>query len=166
MNENENNFESLRRLLTLKRHEIPAPGYFHDFSGRVVGRIRAGEAGASERRFGETPWLVKLLQTFEFKPAFTGAFASSLLLLLVLGIVFAERPDVMPQTQTLLQPMTQTDGAATQLAAASPMSLPQTSEPTGIIASTNPVLSLQPVASLFGEQNAFAQQVSFAVPGN
>jgi hypothetical protein len=161
MNENENNFESLRRALALKRHEIPPPGYFHNFSGKVLARIRAGETQESS-----VAWFSKLIEAFKFKPAFAGAFASALCLLLVFGIVYAERPDVMPQTQTFLQPMSQPDGAATQLAAASPMSLPQTSEPTGIIASTNPVLSLQPVASLFGEQNQFAQQVNFTVPGN
>ena len=46
MNENENNFESLRRLLALKRHEMPPPGYFNNFSSQVVHRIRAGEPEA------------------------------------------------------------------------------------------------------------------------
>ncbi len=45
MNENEQNFDELKRLLKLKRHEVPPPGYFNNFSGEVISRIRAGEAG-------------------------------------------------------------------------------------------------------------------------
>jgi hypothetical protein len=158
MNENENNFESLRRLLTLKRYEIPPPGYFNNFSGTVISRIRAGETSES---VGD--WFSKLLQVFEFKPAFAGAFASGLVVLLVFGIVFAERPDSAPQP--LLEAMTQNSGSAPQLATVSSVALPQTDQ-TGIIASTNPVLNLQPIASLFGQQNPFAQQVSFTPSGN
>jgi len=47
MNENENNFESLRRLLAHKRHETPPPGYFNSFSGQIIACIRAGEARAA-----------------------------------------------------------------------------------------------------------------------
>ncbi len=36
-------FESLRRLLTLKRHEKPPPGFFSDFSDRVLSRIAVEE---------------------------------------------------------------------------------------------------------------------------
>ena len=158
MNENENNFESLRRLLALKRHEIPPPGYFNSFSGAVISRIRAGETSES---VGD--WFSKLLQAFEFKPAFAGAFASALFLLLVFGIIFAEQPDSAPQP--LLQAMTQNNGSVPQLASVSSIALPQTDQ-AGIIASTNPVLNLQPIASLFGQQNPFAQQVSFSPSGN
>jgi hypothetical protein len=159
MSENENNFEMLRRLLALKRHEIPPPGYFNRFSGEVIARIHVGEAGEST---GD--WSSRLLRAFEFRPAFAGAFASALVLLLVFGIVFAERPDSMPQL--LLQPMTQNIGGTPQLAAVSPVTLPQSADQTGIIASTNPVLNLQPVAALFGQQNPLFQQVNFSPSGN
>ncbi|MGH7951395.1 MAG: hypothetical protein ACREFE_05690 [Limisphaerales bacterium] len=160
MNDNENNFEALRQLLALKRHEIPPPGYFDHFSAEVISRIRAGDGGETTGS-----WFSKLLQAFEFKPAFAGAFASALLLLLVFGIVYAGNPD--GSLQTILQP--QTDNGAPQLAVTSPAtSTALTSMPTqtGMIASTNPVLSLQPVGSLFGQQTPFAQQVSFLAPGN
>ncbi len=96
MNENENNFESLRRLLALKRHETPPPGYFANFSAAVTARIRAGDArrtaSVPDRLADELPWLFRLMSAFEAKPAFAGAFASALCLLLLIGIVYAERP--------------------------------------------------------------------------
>jgi hypothetical protein len=168
MSEGENNFEMLRRLLELKRHEVPPPGYFNRFSGEVIGRIRAGEGSApasmSEQFFAEAPWLMRLFQSFVFKPAFAGAFALMLFLLLVFGIVFADRPDSAPQP--LLQTVAQNDSDTPQLAAVSPMTLPDTPVHTGIIASTNPVLSLQPVASLFGQQNPLVMPVDFSASGN
>jgi hypothetical protein len=158
MNENEHNFDALRRLLELKRHETPPPGYFNRFSGQVIARIRAGEA---RKNSSETSWFVKFLQAFEFKPAFAGAFASALLLMLVFGIAFAERPDSSPQP--LLPNSEQSSGS---FAAVTPAALPQPTDSIGMIASNSAASSLQPVASLFGQQNPFAQQVSFTVPGN
>ncbi len=95
MNENENNFDALRQLLKLKRHETPPPGYFNHFSGQVIARIRSGEADNvhAAKQVSGTPWLSKFLQLFEFKPAFAGAFASALCLLLIFGVVYADRPD-------------------------------------------------------------------------
>ncbi|HEX3626447.1 MAG TPA: hypothetical protein VH280_13605 [Verrucomicrobiae bacterium] len=92
MSENENDFEALRRLLVLKRHEIPPPGYFEDFSSRVVGRIRAAEA------VRELPFLLRLLQAFETKPAYPVAFASALCTLLLFGIVSVEQSPVLVTT--------------------------------------------------------------------
>ena len=163
MNENENNFESLRRLLVLKRYETPPPGYFNFFSSQVLQRIRAGDTGKSanwlEALFAQTPWREKLLQAFDVKPVFASAFAGALCLLLFLGIIYAERPEIT--SQPLLQATT-----AASLAAVSPVSLSQSADQTGIVSSTDPVLSLQPVASLFGQQTSLAQPVSFTIPGN
>lgn len=165
MNENENNFESLRRLLAHKRQETPPPGYFNSFSGQIIARIRAGEAAANKTVTGksalEPSWFVKVLQAFEFKPAFAGAFASALSLLLVLGIIYAERPDATPQP--LFQPAGQSLGsfASMSTAAISPPAI--SSDNT---ASNSAANSLQPVASLFGSQNILAQPVSFSTSGN
>src|SRR6185503_19048313 len=47
------NFDSLEKLLRLKRHEQPPPRYFNEFSGRVMSRIERGEARLSWwERFG------------------------------------------------------------------------------------------------------------------
>jgi hypothetical protein len=166
MNESENNFESLRRLLALKRHEIPPPGYFNRFSGQVMARIRAGESPAQEegagRLFAEPSWLFKFLQLFEAKPAFVGAFASSLCLLLLFGIVYAERPDAASKIALLAA---LTPPATSLTVATSPTFLPS-SERQGLMVSTNPVLSLEPVVTLFEKQNPVAQPVSFSLPSN
>jgi hypothetical protein len=37
---------------------------------------------------------------------------------------------------------------------------------SGIVASTNPVVSLQPAAAMFGQQNPLFQSASFAPAGN
>lgn len=159
MNENENDFGTLRQLLKLKRHESPPPGYFNHFSREVIASIREeGQAGEFAAR---TPWLLKFLQLFEFKPAFAGALASALFLLLVFGFVFADRPETSPAP--FLQASAQTSNT---YAAATPVALAQTAETGGIIIATNPAASLQPVASLFNSQNPFAQQVSFTTSGN
>ncbi len=161
MNESENNFKSLRRLLALKRHEIPPPGYFNSFSGQVVSRIRAGET-AESREIAGSSWLLKFLQVFEAKPAFAGAFASSLCLLLLFGILYAEGPDGTPKA-TFLAALTQ---PAVSLADATSSVLSPAPAQAGLMVSTNPVFSLEPDASIFGPQNPLAQPVSFSIPGN
>jgi hypothetical protein len=162
MNENENNFESLRRLLAQKRHETPPPGYFNSFSGQVIARIRASEVGTARNAgASETSWFVKLLQAFELKPAFAGAFASALSLLLVFGIIYAERPDSGPQP--VFQTNSQSIGS---FASMSPSVISQPAIATDIGNSNSAATSLQPVASLFGSQNVFARPVSFMPSGN
>jgi hypothetical protein len=164
MNENENNFESLCRLLALKRHEIPPPGYFNDFSSQVVQRIRVGQTDPSvnlaEELFSHAPWLAKLFHAFDAKPVFAGGFAGALCLLLLFGIVYAERPDLTPQ------PLLQVADSSVSLATMSPTALSQPADQVGIVSSTNPVLCLQPVASPLGQQNPLAQPVSFSLSGN
>ena len=168
MNESEDNFESLRRLLALKRHEIPPPGYFNNFSDRVVARIRAGETAGSWEKAGSF-WLLNFFRIFETKPAFAGAFASSLCMLLLFGVIYTERPDSTPKTSLLatMQAPAISLAANTTTPAAAP-DLSASSQPMGLMISTNPVLSLAPIASFFGQPNPLAQPVStgLLLPGN
>lgn len=72
MSSSPDNFESLEKLLRLKRHEQPPPRYFSEFSGRVMARIERGDARPSWwERFG-----------FDLRPALAagaGIFACSLI---------------------------------------------------------------------------------------
>jgi hypothetical protein len=144
MSENENDFEALRRLLALKRHEIPPPGYFEDFSGRVIGRIRAGEG------VRQLPWLLRLLQAFETKPAYPVAFASGLCTLLLFGIISVEQsPELVanPFTGTGMNTSFSTEQGPGSLA----MSIGNTNPPAdnlpALFGATQPdaSASLQPV---------------------
>ncbi len=169
MNENENDFEALRRLLALKRHEMPPPGYFEHFPGEVMARLRASRSGAqegvAERLADRLPWLFRMIQALEGKPAFATTFASALCLLLLGGIIFAERPEVtvQPFIQSAQEPspLRITDAAPAGFSA----------EPSDFIPGTNPVFNPQPMGglsaiALFGGQNGFAQPVSLILPGN
>lgn len=61
--------ERLVRLLALKRHEVPPPGYFDRFAGRVLLHIKAGQAHAPE------PWWLRLREWFVTEPALAGSYA-------------------------------------------------------------------------------------------
>lgn len=174
MNEKEQNFGDLKKLLKLKQHEVPPPGYFNNFSGNVIARIRAGEASASqnltERLQSAAPWLASLLRIFETKPGLVGGFATSLCLLLVMTVVFAERSEQVTGNFLAVSPETATTTATGDSLAAAPApiltasALATADNSGGIMISSNPVTSLQPTTTMFG-QPAYAslfQPASFA----
>jgi hypothetical protein len=90
------NFAQVRRLLALKRHEQPPPGYFHSFSTQVIVRIRAGETGGTQtwwqRFMGETPWFDRIFGGLEVKPAFAGALSFGVCGLIATGLFYSETP--------------------------------------------------------------------------
>lgn len=71
--------ERLVRLLALKRHEVPPPGYFDRFADRVVLHIRAGHTPVPE------PWWTRLREWFVTEPALAGSYA----MLVTGGLFFA-----------------------------------------------------------------------------
>jgi hypothetical protein len=92
MNHDQQDFDALRRLLMLKRHEQPPPGYFSRFSREVILRIRAGERApdhAFEAWFS-WPWLRTFWTALETKPALAGVLGASLCAMMLWGVVSTE----------------------------------------------------------------------------
>jgi hypothetical protein len=162
MSESNNNFRELKQLLKLKQHEVPPPGYFNNFSGDVIARIREGDTGAAEG-FAAGSFMNGLLRLFQAKPGVIGGFATSLCLLLLISVVMAERPDGSASIGGLSD--LQSSQPSGDLASASTALMP--SGASGISISTNPIVSLQPMATLFSsaQPNPLFQPASFTTSG-
>jgi hypothetical protein len=87
-------FEQLRRLLALKRHETPPPGYFHGFSRQVIVRIQAGEIGDPEEAsiwaFSGGSFLQRIWATLDARPVLAGAFGVAVCGFFVIGAVLSD----------------------------------------------------------------------------
>jgi hypothetical protein len=88
-NPDENNFEQLRKILALKRYELPPPRYFNEFSGRVIARL--GEP----QREPMTLWQ-RLGFDFDLRPALmcgVGVIVCGLLSFGIIGAMQISEPD-------------------------------------------------------------------------
>jgi hypothetical protein len=165
MSQDTENFEQLRRMLALKRHEQPPPGYFNDFSRQVILRIKAGERGEPanllERLFWEAPWVQRLWNTLEARPIVAGACGVAVCGLMITGVLYSDRADVPAGA---LVPIAQQTPPPTTDVAFAPT--PPIFEPTG----AKPVLTTAPAeGSLLGELQATtklqADRIAFTFPG-
>jgi hypothetical protein len=93
MSSDSENFEQLRKLMALKKHEQPPPGYFNNFSHEVVTRIKVSQQPGRDitEVLAPVPWLLRLLNMLETKPLFAGAFGMGVCALLISGIVYSEK---------------------------------------------------------------------------
>jgi hypothetical protein len=67
MKSDSENFEELRKLMALARHELPPPGYFNRLPASIISRIERGE--------GQLSFWERLATNFTVRPAFAYAFA-------------------------------------------------------------------------------------------
>lgn len=131
MNADEN-FDSLKKLLALKRHELPPPGYFNDLPRRITTRLERGET-APAASLWET-----IFALLGRRPAFVYSFLVLISGVLVFGMVFAARVE---------PPATNAAGPGLPAMASGPLSTPMpatglSTEPVafnGLASSTNPV---------------------------
>jgi hypothetical protein len=165
MNQDTENFEQLRRLLALKRHEQPPPGYFNGFSRQVIARIKVGRRGnIIERLLWEAPWLQRIWAAFEAKPVLAGVFGVAVCGLLITGVIYSDRTDV---STVALVPGTETESAPMTLADVLPADHPLLAKPVALEpSSTNPIDMAQTGESLLGDIGKLrAQPASFSFPG-
>src|SRR5258708_4113959 len=144
------NFETLRRLIALKRYERPHPRFFNDFSTQVIARIKTGEHLRQETTLsGFLPfsWIHRLWEAFETRPMLAGAAGLGACAVVVAGFVISENvgsasaeiPQVPGGPATLL----------VEHAVVSPM--PQNAATLVSFGSMNGVPTEQPEGSLFQE---------------
>jgi hypothetical protein len=82
MNSEPNDFEQLRKLLALKRHEVPPPRYFNKFSGSVIARLTTAPAES-------LTWWQRLGLDFDFRPALMCGVGIVVCGLLSFGVISA-----------------------------------------------------------------------------
>jgi hypothetical protein len=67
MNSDPSDFEVLRKLMALKRHEQPPPGFFDRLPDNIIARLERGD--------GQLAFWEKFLAAFTFRPALAYGFA-------------------------------------------------------------------------------------------
>ena len=76
----DDSFDSLKRVLRVKRYEQPPPRYFNEFSGRLISRLASGE--------GRTSWWERF--GFDLRPAFAAGVGIVACVLVVYGVATTE----------------------------------------------------------------------------
>ena len=73
------NFNDLRKLLALKKHESPPPGYFNRLPGRILARIEEAEPSV------QSTWWDWLVARFDARPILACAYGFTISGLLLMG---------------------------------------------------------------------------------
>ena len=84
MNSSPDDFQDLRRLLALKRHEQPPPGYFHYLPDKVMMKIERGDLSE------HSTWWEWLVAKLDAQPVLAGAYACAISGLMLLGVKLSQ----------------------------------------------------------------------------
>ena len=87
MNPSPEPFDRLGKLLALKRHEPPPPGYFNHFSDKIIARIEA------EGLCTQVSWWRRLFPQWDAKPVLACAYGLVITGLLAIGVGVSQSLD-------------------------------------------------------------------------
>ena len=167
MSDTPENFDKLTRLLTLKRHEQPPPGYYDRLSREIIGSLRQQKEDAGRSWFGgedmEATWTQRFWRLLESKPALSGVFGVAVAGLLLGSIVYSQQMTQPYSVADTTSPQDQSpfaNAAVTVAAAAQP-------DPS-VFSSTNPVVDPLGPQGLFDGVRLRPQTtpVNWSVGGN
>jgi hypothetical protein len=162
MNPEPENFEQLRRLLVLKRYEQPPPGYFDRFSRQVLIRIQADQSRSSQsffaRLFNQTPWLARIRDSIESKPAMAGVLAITVCGMVTVAVLSSETAPI-ESIAAFPAPVLNSEKPMEMAGQSVPTPLPRQASATGF-SSTMGAASGEPRDSLFSEIQRSPEQPS------
>jgi len=162
MNHSPDQFERLKLLLGLKRHEQPPPGYFAHFSDKVIAQI---EAEAIRAR---ASWWHRWLPEFGARPVLAFAYGLAITGFVIVGIGISQSLDLNTD-----QPSTPGLEGTWSAAPAAPLSANATITPSPVQAanlfgapqpassSVDPVISPGAPAFLFDVNRVNADRASY-----
>lgn len=110
--ENPDEFESVKQLLALKRHEEPPPGYFDRLPGEIRARIAHAQAHPE-------PWWRRWLESWDLSPALATSFATVAVTLALGGVWLAKQPASEGGPQIVTAPVPPADQNLTNTITAS-----------------------------------------------
>ncbi len=122
MNSSPEDFDDLRRLLALKRHEKPPPGYFGYLPDKIMMRLEREDISEY------STWWQWMVQKLDAQPVLAGAYAFAISGLMLLGFKLSQ--DLQHETATdngllgnTIDPMTLQPGTSIQRHFANPAPL-------------------------------------------
>src|SRR5213075_1222791 len=140
MNPPPEEFDRLKRLLALKRHELPPPGYFNHFSDKIIARIEAEGLSA------QISWWQRLFPDLDAKPVLACAYGLVIMGLLAIGVGVSQSLDTEETAAPNLgQPwFAQAPASDAVLPASMPVVQASLTGQTNPASSANPVISGAP----------------------
>jgi hypothetical protein len=155
MNPSLQDFDQLRKLLALKRHEPPPAGYFNHFSDKVIARIEA--QGLAMR----PSWWQRLFPELDARPVLACAYGLIITGLLVVGLGLSQSLESEESpAPTLGSPWFAQTPAPASMPSGAAVARPLT-EQTDPTSSVDPVFTSSPPRFLFDVNQLRFERASY-----